>query len=89
MTNHEYKVIKSIILACSTAMKDEESGRILPYADTDRVIAALDTIFAGEVGISHEIPLREQWRELDTALADATDQPRRTTHFLPIIIKGV
>ncbi len=89
MTNHEYKVVKSIILACSTAVKDEESGRLIPCADTDRVIAALDMTFAAEIGISHEIPLREQWRELDAASSDADEKPRRTAYFLPTIIKGV
>lgn len=89
MTNHEYKVVKSIILACSAAVKDEESGRITPHADTDRIIAALDMVFASEIGISPETPLREQWKELDAVPTNASTEPRRTTHFLPIIIKGV
>lgn len=63
MTVQEYTTVKTIIYACSTSVY--ENGQRVPYADTDRVIASLDKIFADELGVEHELMLRRLWQDQD------------------------
>lgn len=65
MTVQEYTTVKTIIYACSTSVY--ENGQRVPYADTDRVIASLDKIFADELGVEHELMLRRLWQDQDEA----------------------
>lgn len=65
MTVQEYTTVKTIIYACSTSVY--ENGQRVPYADTDRVIASLDKIFADELGVEHELMLRRIWQDQDEA----------------------
>lgn len=72
MTVQEYTTIKTIIYACSTAVY--ENGQRVPYADTDRVIASLDKIFADELGVEHELMLRRLWQDQDDAKRELEKQ---------------
>lgn len=63
MTVQEYTTVKTIIYACSTSVY--ENGQRVAYADTDRVIASLDKIFADELGVAHEEMLRKIWHDKD------------------------
>lgn len=63
MTVQEYTTVKTIIYACSTSVY--ENGQRVAYADTDRVIASLDKIFAEELGVPHEQMLRKIWHDRD------------------------
>lgn len=65
MTVQEYQTIKTIIYACS--LKVLENGEAVPYANADRVIAALDKIFADELGVAHEPMMRQLWKDQEEA----------------------
>lgn len=72
MTVQEYTTVKTIIYACSTSVY--ENGQRVPYADTDRVIASLDKIFADELGVEHELMLRRLWQDQDEAKRELEKQ---------------
>ena len=74
MTVQEYTTVKTIIYACSTSVY--ENGQRVPYADTDRVIASLDKIFADELGVEHELMLRRLWQDQDEAKRELEKQNR-------------
>lgn len=71
MTKQEYTIIKTVIYICSTSVYQD--GERVPCADTDRVIAALDGIFAEEVGVPNEPMLREIWRERANTSKEQSD----------------
>lgn len=65
MTKQEFETVKTIIYACSNPVWS--NGMRIPYADTDRVISALEKIFAEELGVRKEEPLYRIWKEQDDA----------------------
>lgn len=65
MTKQEFETVKTIIYACSHPVWSD--GMRVPYADTDRVISALEKIFAEELGVQKEEPLWRIWKDQDDA----------------------
>ncbi len=65
MTKQEFETVKTIIYACSNPVWS--NGIRVPYADTDRVISALEKIFAEELGVRKEEALWRIWKDQDDA----------------------
>ena len=65
MTKQEFETVKTIIYACSNPVWS--NGMRIPYADTDRVISALEKIFAEDLGVQKEEPLWRIWKDQDDA----------------------
>lgn len=65
MTKQEFETVKTIIYTCSNPVWS--NGIRVPYADTDRVISALEKIFAEELGVHKEEPLWRIWKDQDDA----------------------
>ncbi len=91
MTVQEYTTVKTIIYACSTSVY--QNGERVAYADTDRVIASLDKIFADELGVKHEKMLRKIWhdkdeaqRELEKRSEESSEKESSAANFLMKII---
>lgn len=57
MTEQEYRIIKTVILACTDMVIS--NGCRVPYANTDRVLASLDCIYAEELGVEPSERLTE------------------------------
>lgn len=55
MTVQEYQIVKTIIYACTHSCWS--NGQRIAYAETDRVISALEKIYAFELGVELEKPL--------------------------------
>ena len=72
MTKQEFETVKTVIYACSNPVWS--NGMRIPYADTDRVISALEKIFAEELGVRKEEPLYRIWKEQDDAKRAVEEQ---------------
>lgn len=72
MTKQEFETVKTIIYACSHPVWS--NGMRVPYADTDRIIASLEKIFAQDFGIARETPLQQIWKEEDDLIRASKEQ---------------
>ena len=95
MTKQEFETVKTIIYACSNPVWS--NGIRVPYADTDRVISALEKIFAEELGVRREEPLWRIWKDQDDekreveaaqkeeAVAQETDKDSAATFLMKLL----
>lgn len=94
MTKQEFETVKTIIYACTHPVWS--NGQRVAYAETDRVISALEKIYAFELGVELEKPLWRIWKEQDESerckeqqeAASETPKEKSAASFLQKIIKG-